>query len=69
MDRIEILTRLALILRRMDRLADLATRDKEDLDSLREERTRLHDKWQELAQQLPRSDGVSDQSAADRQLP
>jgi hypothetical protein len=35
MDRIEILTRLALILRRMDRLAELATRDKEDLDSLR----------------------------------
>jgi hypothetical protein len=52
MDRIEILTRLALILRRMDRLADLAVRDKDDVDKLREERATLHGKWQDLAQQL-----------------
>jgi hypothetical protein len=52
MDSIEILTRLALILRRMHRLADLAARDKQDVVELRKERERLHGKWQELAQQL-----------------
>ena len=52
MDRNEILTRLALILRRMHRLADLAARDKQDVVELRKERERLHGKWQELAQQL-----------------
>ena len=52
MDGREILTRMALILRLMDRLADLEAHDQDDAHQLRQERTRLRGKWEELAQQF-----------------
>jgi predicted nucleic acid-binding Zn-ribbon protein len=56
MDRIEILTRLALILRRMDRLAGLDIKGREDLHQTQDEINRLREKWQELTQELKRMD-------------
>ena len=56
MDRIEILTRLALILRRMDRLAGLDIKGRDDLHQTQDEINRLREKWQELTQELNRMD-------------
>ena len=56
MDRIEILTRLALILRRMDRLAGLDIKGRDDLHQTQDEINRLREKWQELTQELKRMD-------------
>src|SRR5262249_24068584 len=60
MDGIEILTRLALILRRMERLAGLDPTDKEDLRETVDELKRLREKWQELTQELRRSRDLPD---------
>ena len=60
MDRIEILTRLAIILRRMERLAGLETTGSEDLLQTQEELTRLREKWQELTQELNRKRGLTE---------
>jgi len=56
MDRIEILTRLALILRRMDRLAGLDIKGRDDLHQTQDEINRLREKWQDLTQELNRMD-------------
>ena len=59
MDRIEILTRLRLILRRLERLADST----EDPSQTEEEITRLREKWQELTHELDRKRGLTGESA------
>jgi len=64
MDRIEILLRLALILRRMDRLAGLDTKDEKDLHQTQNEIIRLREKWLELTQELNRKRGLSDETNA-----
>ena len=63
MDRIEILTRLGLILRRLERLADLETTSREDRSQAEEEITWLREKWQELTHELDRKRGHTDESA------
>jgi len=60
MDRIEILTRLNLILRRLERLADLETTSREDRSQTEEEITWLREKWQELTHELDRKRGLTD---------
>jgi hypothetical protein len=64
MDRIEILTRLALILRRMERLAGLESTSGEELHQTQDEVNRLREKWQDLTQELKRQDGSPSQSVA-----
>jgi len=54
MSRIDILTRLATILRRLDELADLAAQEEENASKSREEVSRLHNMWKDLSQQLRR---------------
>ena len=63
MDRNEILTRLALILRRMECIANLETTGQEDLRQTNEEITWLREKWQELTHELRRSRSLRDESA------
>jgi len=63
MDRIEVLTRLRFILRRLERLADLKTTSTEDPSQTEEEITRLREKWQELTHELDRKRGLTGESA------
>ena len=63
MDRIEILTRLGLILRRLERLADLETTSREDRSQTEVEITWLREKWQQLTHELDRKRGLTDESA------
>ena len=64
-DRIEIMLRLAFVLRRMDRLASLDAKDEEDLYQTQDEISRLREKWQELTQELKRERGPSVESATE----
>jgi hypothetical protein len=52
MDRIEILTRLAVILRRLDELADSGQSQEDEASKSRDEVTQLHKMWKDLSQQL-----------------
>jgi len=64
-DRIEIMLRLAFVLRRMDRLASLDAKDEKDLHQTQDEISRLREKWQELTQELKRERGLPDESATE----